>query len=322
MVSVLRHLVTWRRLPRVSLALKTNLNIAANLPAEVQHLFEEIAAKDKLFLECLNIIEQRDGSLHRFIRTNGSLTHNPKEDLYNKTILDEYAKAKKLQDEKIALANKALGLVKKYEKRLVVKMRGLYKDGLLVDDPMPNGPPIGPVRIGDNAALSNATRSNTPAQVISGILSTLEGEAGGDMKRRRASTTVGVGGSTPRNPKGFTPEPSGTIVTQGRSGSVSNRATPLPTGPTSLKRTNSSANVTRKGTQRKRLKKEAVGAVQTGETPATNEEDDAAEDNRVYCFCKQVSYGDMVGCDNENCKYEWFHWGKPLHLYYCYSSGI
>lgn len=27
----------------------------------------------------------------------------------------------------------------------------------------------------------------------------------------------------------------------------------------------------------------------------------------VYCYCQQVSYGEMVGCDGENCEKEWFH---------------
>jgi hypothetical protein len=30
-----------------------------------------------------------------------------------------------------------------------------------------------------------------------------------------------------------------------------------------------------------------------------NGEDDGTDQNTVYCFCRQVSYGDMVGCDSE-----------------------
>lgn len=26
-----------------------------------------------------------------------------------------------------------------------------------------------------------------------------------------------------------------------------------------------------------------------------------------YCYCQNVSYGEMVGCDNDDCPYEWFH---------------
>lgn len=29
----------------------------------------------------------------------------------------------------------------------------------------------------------------------------------------------------------------------------------------------------------------------------------------VFCFCKRVSFGDMVACENEECPIEWFHFG-------------
>lgn len=54
--------------------------------------------------------------------------------------------------------------------------------------------------------------------------------------------------------------------------------------------------------------------------------DNGGEDERdetLYCFCRKVSYGEMIGCDNEDCKYEWFHLdcvglSKPLpQVWYC-----
>jgi len=27
----------------------------------------------------------------------------------------------------------------------------------------------------------------------------------------------------------------------------------------------------------------------------------------TYCYCKGVSFGEMVGCENEDCKIGWFH---------------
>lgn len=42
-----------------------------------------------------------------------------------------------------------------------------------------------------------------------------------------------------------------------------------------------------------------------------------------YCFCRQVSYGEMVGCDNDNCRIEWFHYPcvgifePPKGKWYC-----
>ncbi|ROW01481.1 hypothetical protein VSDG_02268 [Cytospora chrysosperma] len=37
-------------------------------------------------------------------------------------------------------------------------------------------------------------------------------------------------------------------------------------------------------------------------------DDDDGSDNRKYCVCQKVSFGDMIACDNEACPYEWFHW--------------
>ncbi|KAM9077489.1 inhibitor of growth protein 3 isoform X2 [Balaenoptera ricei] len=42
-----------------------------------------------------------------------------------------------------------------------------------------------------------------------------------------------------------------------------------------------------------------------------------------YCICNQVSYGEMVGCDNQDCPIEWFHYGcvglteAPKGKWYC-----
>ena len=43
----------------------------------------------------------------------------------------------------------------------------------------------------------------------------------------------------------------------------------------------------------------------------------------VYCTCRKVSYGSMVGCDNEECDIEWFHFAcvgldsKPRGKWLC-----
>lgn len=51
--------------------------------------------------------------------------------------------------------------------------------------------------------------------------------------------------------------------------------------------------------------------------------DDEGGDDKKYCICQNVSYGDMVACDNEDCPYEWFHWNcvgvksDPLGTWIC-----
>ncbi len=83
----------------------------ANLPAEIHHLLEEIQAKDQVLHECHNAIASRDNSIQKFIKLNGSHLVNPKEEAYAKTILQNYERAQTLQDEKVALSEKAAVLV-------------------------------------------------------------------------------------------------------------------------------------------------------------------------------------------------------------------
>ncbi|XP_022695718.1 inhibitor of growth protein 5-like isoform X3 [Varroa jacobsoni] len=47
----------------------------------------------------------------------------------------------------------------------------------------------------------------------------------------------------------------------------------------------------------------------------------------TYCLCHQVSYGEMIGCDNPECPIEWFHFAcvglntKPKGRWYCPKCG-
>lgn len=46
-------------------------------------------------------------------------------------------------------------------------------------------------------------------------------------------------------------------------------------------------------------------------------------DEPTYCLCDQVSFGEMIGCDNDECPREWFHFScvqlttKPKGKWYC-----
>lgn len=52
-------------------------------------------------------------------------------------------------------------------------------------------------------------------------------------------------------------------------------------------------------------------------------DDEEGGDDKKYCICQSVSYGDMVACDNEECPYEWFHWtcvglkSEPVGTWIC-----
>lgn len=57
-------------------------------------------------------------------------------------------------------------------------------------------------------------------------------------------------------------------------------------------------------------KREPTTSTHAPAAPSTKpkrQTEDHADDEPLYCYCQQVSYGEMVGCDGENCEREWFH---------------
>lgn len=96
---------------------------------------EEIQAKDKVIQECRAVIASRDASLQKFIKLNGSHTLNPKEESYSNAIIQNMDRCQVLQDEKIALSEKAAVILDRHVKKLDIKIRDLQNDGLLSTDP-------------------------------------------------------------------------------------------------------------------------------------------------------------------------------------------
>ena len=80
---------------------------------------------------------------------------------------------------------------------------------------------------------------------------------------------------------------------------ISTTRIPVPTQPSQLSTPTPSSSNARAGQKRK--------AATAFRRDSSVDEIAADEDSQVYCFCQQVSFGEMVACDNENCQREWFH---------------
>ncbi|CAN6666346.1 transcriptional regulatory protein Pho23p [Trichomonascus vanleenenianus] len=115
--------------------------------------------------------------------------------------------------------------------------------------------------------------------------------------------------------------PAATATTRGQVRSGSN-GTPVNPPPTKRRRVNNStatdeeyeqpgearaaAGISRPGTPNG-----AAAANNNGTTRRTNRggrgSKPVKEEDKLYCHCQNISYGEMVGCDGPDCKYEWFH---------------
>jgi len=54
------------------------------------------------------------------------------------------------------------------------------------------------------------------------------------------------------------------------------------------------------------------------------------DDDKLYCFCGNVNFGEMIGCDGPDCETEWFHFAyigidpraKPEGSWFCESCWL
>ncbi|KAL2864932.1 putative PHD finger domain protein [Aspergillus lucknowensis] len=390
----------------------------ANLPAEITHLMEEIQAKDKVIQDCRAIINSRDASIQKFIKLNGSLTPNPKEEQYSKLVLQNIDRSQQLQDEKIQLSEKACVLLDRQIKRLDVKIRDLQNEGVLSNDPaIPslfnnkdqyrdppriffpesatespsysspltassgNANPLGAGqrlnlslnRANSASALSSQTtaRSSAPATPASAAAHfqqrQRESSAGAvENKRRRLNASLGTlpaassnlrqSSLGPGTPKAGTPVSSRAGSAGPRTTGTIRKALTKKVAPHQqlkklksingkpTKRASSASGRPKVGSQKKSPSaaggddedddsmlssadmsdSENASETRRGEDDVDeDDEDEGNEDTKVYCTCRTVSHGDMVACDNENCKFEWFHWKcvgltrEPVGTWYC-----
>ena len=67
--------------------------------------------------------------------------------------------------------------------------------------------------------------------------------------------------------------------------------------PSSLPRSQADGTSDRKG--------RSAGGAGPGDAEEEYEEE---EDHQLYCYCHKRSHGEMIACDNDNCRIQWFHY--------------
>ena len=114
------------------------------------------------------------------------------------------------------------------------------------------------------------------------------------------------------NGNGRTRPPSISISTRkGNGKQPSKTATPIIASFTEPQRTRAPREIPQKRSHKKGagLAAQIIAANQAHEDEASSiqGDDDEDLDEERYCYCNGVSYGEMVGCDGDECQREWFH---------------
>ncbi|KAI5123408.1 hypothetical protein M0805_006114 [Coniferiporia weirii] len=292
-----------------------------NLPNEVQHLLAEIRHKESRTQELQQEI-QKDTT--RYIR-HGVRSSTPKEGKESVKEKDKdskdslipgrvdaaYAELDRIAMEKINLGARLVEALARVNARLdhdltkVValsgepqeqyEVRGGYVVGTL---PGAAGAPI-------TLSASNPSISTSAVRSIREVQESLRASAAselvasppvlsagpGSQKRRRLNTGASVASINTTASRGHTPQARSRLAQQ---------VHPSPPPPSRSRRPSSFVG------------DEDVDGDNDADADGDiddPEESGDPEDKTLYCYCMKTSYGEMVGCDNDNCPYQWFHLG-------------
>lgn len=278
----------------------------SNLPDELKFLLKQLREKDMDLYTIRKDIQQKDGLIQKHIKINGSLSKYPEEEQVYDSINEQYKKAIKIQRQKCVIANTALYLLTKHLKSLEQDAEKLEASGEpkiigMLDDIGSSDPEA--VELLTEGMLQASLGQTSPSpQVSSRRYGSRRGRTRRSMSRSRSHS---------RERRSSSVSSSASLSARRRA-----RMESLPSRSSSAD--NKTAGEVVRANGRRKVEKSNSGTVMIPQANRKN-----GEDTQLYCFCRQVSYGNMIACDNKDCKYEWFHWScvglnaPPKGIWYC-----
>ncbi|WVQ96473.1 hypothetical protein IAU59_003578 [Kwoniella sp. CBS 9459] len=284
-----------------------------NLPGEVVFLLEEIREKDTRINQLIQRINTRHNGLTKSAKALSSLppsnatfplplppnsplptSHLSAKDAQAVTkIQTEWGKVQTLQDEKLKLAERMERIINRAKER--AKAEWLRVGGMEIEEVEP--------KIGGLGELGGGEVVLPPTGLGSGI-------DGRPQKKRKPNSIALpsqiISAHSPSTSMPPPPAPTRPSLSTRPSGSTHAHAGAHGHGHGHghrIKARHSSAALTDPD-----LDVDADGEAEDAEGEMDMPEGQEGEaDDTIYCICQQKSYGEMIGCDNEKCEYEWFH---------------
>jgi len=287
-----------------------------NLPSEVQHLLQEIRHKESRSQDIQQEIQKEASKYIRHtLRSvqaqvqNGTSTPSPiptkeKDALLPAKIQAAYAEVDKLAAEKLELSQRIVELITRARSRLEYDLSKV----LILQGEVPEVMSGSPSSLGGHGSFSLGGRN--PVNQINESL------------RNAFAGSTGLGGLGPGDVLPLSPVAQAAADAhrnkRRRLGTSTSNASikipsPAPTNqyaPSQRSRLSQQAHP-RHSPTRSRRATSLFGADEDAEGEDDYEENGEEagdpEDQRIYCFCQKLSYGEMIACDNHDCPYQWFH---------------
>ncbi|KIM36444.1 hypothetical protein M413DRAFT_13950 [Hebeloma cylindrosporum] len=285
-----------------------------NLPSEVQHLLQEIKIKE---LRCQDLQQDIAKDQSKYIKA--AIKHSSTPSTPSSTgqansrtaspapvaadprskahlparIAASYAEIDTLTNEKVVLAQRIIELVTRTRARLdadLAKVRLLQgespedaRGGVYLSAGTPirsSSPYTGSMkREGSVAGLNPVVQigESLRSAMAGGVETPVSAAGPGYNKKRRLTTTTSI-----------------------------KLPSPIPANVTHQSTATHTRSRLSRSTRIQQQEEEEQDADAEGDEDVEGD-DGEDDDSRLYCFCHKQSFGDMIGCDNEDCPYQWFH---------------
>jgi len=280
-----------------------------NLPNEVQHLLAEIKHKDIRASELQQEINKESSKYIRHsLRVSGAQAQalSPKDLAIPELVRAHYAEIDKLSDEKIALADRIVRLIARAQVRLEADLQKV----MVLQGEEPVAQP-------STSHYSNASSRTPMTQVLDQLRSAVSLPTSSEAAPTPYAASTSAAAPPPAKRPRLTqtikmPSPapvavSSSRVAAGTAGGVNATTSQRASRLQQVHPRQSPSRSTRRVTA-------SVGPDPDEDAEGEDEPEDAAEDlgeveedKEIYCFCRKLSYGEMIACDNPDCRYQWFH---------------
>lgn len=267
------------------------LDCVENLPDDLQRLISRMRELDVTYQVYLKDIEQQQEAA------------KPDADSVTKRrtlfrIQQSLIAAQEVGDEKLQIVQQIQDLIENKARQLDVDFRNLdfRKDQ---ENHEPNR---------ENHNHHNTTNAGGG----SGSGSTSAGAGERQSKRARRTLTENITSLDSLNTSDVTPPEPATTRSSSSAGNTSMNTS-----------CNKKGNNTSKKKKRKSRQSQQQVQQQREDTPPPDDELAIDPDEPTYCLCDQISYGEMILCDNDLCPIEWFHFScvalatKPKGKWFC-----
>ncbi|EDS28024.1 inhibitor of growth protein, ing4 [Culex quinquefasciatus] len=270
-----------------ALYLEHYLDGLEHLPNELKRNFTLMRELDSRAQGMMKSIDEKANEfMKQLVNTKETFPDDVKKEKL-RTIQELFNKAKELGDDKVQLAIQTYELVDKHIRRLdsdLARFEGEIQDKTL-----------------------NVREKSEEAVTKKGGRKKVK-DTKNSAKKKRAHSSEDEGRAA---------------GTSGASGAASGGASANGKGKNNKKQ---KVNQEKEGRKGQKKNAELDDSAQEGHgTPHPSDVLDMPVDPNepTYCLCHQVSYGEMIGCDNPDCPIEWFHFAcvglttKPKGKWFC-----